>query len=536
MRLDTAVLPSLAPDKKIAAWAASACVSVLAVFATFFRIADPPVYLWDEARLAINAIEMTGASNPLVVTFHGQPDLWSTKPPLAVWLTALSLKTFGISEFALRLPAALAAALTIYMVYVFVSKVTSSLSMGILSALFLIGTGGYLDMHVARSADYDSIFVLFLTLTTFLLFIASENADDDRRKASRLMFAAAASFTCAVLTKGVAAILILPGYVLYAFCSGKLRSLARLRSTWIATASGLLVILVYFVARELSAPGFAAAMWENDFAGRFVRVSSGHAASFSYYLDGLLSPWPLEIRGPLWEEPYVRSAFPWSWAVVPAAIFGLTSSSPPRFRSSLFVLCCLAGLLITISAAATKLPWYVAPAYPLIAVICALGSYELVVRLEHAGTRGSSALGQAVKTGAHACAIIFVAMNMWKIEKQVRYGPRFSENALPSLLRSVTRMTASPDVLVTVVGNGVWRTPSVIDGSLKGTEPYDAQEEFYVLQRRSRGGMARIVQNPVRPKAGEVVVTCRPEVPSQENLGATPNCKAITGPRVEKAP
>src|SRR5688572_17362545 len=69
---------------------------------------DVPIRIWDEAIYANNALEMTETENLLVLHNNGEPSLYNTKPPLNIWLQALSIRVFGINEFAIRLPSYLA--------------------------------------------------------------------------------------------------------------------------------------------------------------------------------------------------------------------------------------------------------------------------------------------------------------------------------------------------------------------------------------------------------------------------------------------
>ena len=144
-------------------------VAAIASLILFFNVAVPPVAMTDEARVALNALEMMSSSNPLVVTYAGDPDLWNPKPPLGVWLSALSMKLFGVNEFALRFPHVLAAVATVVAVFAFTRRVSKSSGAGVVGAAALLGTTGYVETHVARTADYDSLLVLFLTLTSFQL-------------------------------------------------------------------------------------------------------------------------------------------------------------------------------------------------------------------------------------------------------------------------------------------------------------------------------------------------------------------------------
>ena len=57
---------------------------------------------WDEINFAESAREMLVSGNYLRVQVDFQP-FWE-KPPLFFWLQALSMKVFGINEFAARFP------------------------------------------------------------------------------------------------------------------------------------------------------------------------------------------------------------------------------------------------------------------------------------------------------------------------------------------------------------------------------------------------------------------------------------------------
>jgi len=77
----------------------------------FQRLDFYTIRIWDESRLAINAYEMYHSGNYLIPTYKGEPDMWSTKPPLMIWVQVLSMKLFGVNEMGIRLPSALAALL-----------------------------------------------------------------------------------------------------------------------------------------------------------------------------------------------------------------------------------------------------------------------------------------------------------------------------------------------------------------------------------------------------------------------------------------
>lgn len=82
------------------------------VLASTFPLIDP-----DEGRNAEVAREMLAARDWVIPRLAGMPYL--DKPPLLFWAEALSFKAFGVTPFAARVPAAVAAALTLWMLGAF---------------------------------------------------------------------------------------------------------------------------------------------------------------------------------------------------------------------------------------------------------------------------------------------------------------------------------------------------------------------------------------------------------------------------------
>ena len=98
-----------APRRKFGLWPLTLAVVAFAALFLGWNIAFRPIVLWDELRLAVNALEMTIRGFGLVTTYGFRPDLWNTKPPLLIWLQAGAMDVFGPDEWALRLPSLVAA-------------------------------------------------------------------------------------------------------------------------------------------------------------------------------------------------------------------------------------------------------------------------------------------------------------------------------------------------------------------------------------------------------------------------------------------
>src|ERR1700740_592408 len=70
---------------------------------------------WDEINFAECAREMIAAKQYFLVTINYLP-FWE-KPPLFIWMQALSMHLFGIGDYAARFPNAICGIATMLMLY-----------------------------------------------------------------------------------------------------------------------------------------------------------------------------------------------------------------------------------------------------------------------------------------------------------------------------------------------------------------------------------------------------------------------------------
>ena len=334
-------------------------VGLFFVLALLFgwRVGTPVLHLWDEARLAVNATEMLGTGDWLVTRYHGQPDLWNTKPPLLIWLQAASLYLLGYNTWALRLPSVLAALATAGMLYRFGREALGSRFVGMGAALVLATSPGFNGTHVARFGDYDALLCLGLTGTALNWYQYA------RQRQGRQLGRGAGWFALALLTKSAAALLVLPAVGLYLALRPDTRWVFGQWRTYGAIAGALLPLALFYGLREAAAPGYLAATWFNDWYGRL----SQHIVTVSY-------PWWM-----YWQ----RLAFPGLLVWSPFLLAGIgvgtrrdgTVGAAPDFArfAALFIF----GFLVLISGARTRLLWYSAPVYPMAALLCALGVAQL---------------------------------------------------------------------------------------------------------------------------------------------------------------
>src|SRR4030043_901968 len=88
-------------------------VASLALFVPF--IGGVHLFDWDEINFAESAREMILTDDYLTVRINFLP-FWE-KPPLFIWFQVLSMKLFGINEFAARFPNAICGIFTLLFLY-----------------------------------------------------------------------------------------------------------------------------------------------------------------------------------------------------------------------------------------------------------------------------------------------------------------------------------------------------------------------------------------------------------------------------------
>lgn len=321
-------------------------------FLLFWKLGSMPAQQWDEARAGIHALEALAHPGEWLVSYYqGRPDLWVVKPPLLRWLQSLSFAALGPTDLALRLPSALAGLATLALVWAAGRRWLGHPAAGLLAALVLATAGGFLTRHVTRGGDYDALLTLWTTAAalSWLGYVASGRA--------RLAWSTGAILALAVLTKGVAGLLMGPGLLALVGLTGRWGCLRR-PAPWLAAGLVLVVAAAWYGLRERAAPGYLAAVWQNEGPGRFGAALENNQEPWYWYLARLV------------EEKF-------SFWLAPALLGYVLGWHQPRGSRGWWLTRATAaaagGELLIISLARTKLAWYDAPLYPLLALQAAAG-------------------------------------------------------------------------------------------------------------------------------------------------------------------
>ena len=156
---------------------------------------------WDEINFAESAREMLVTGDYLTVRVNFEP-FWE-KPPLFIWMQALSMKIFGVNEFAARFPNVIAGIVTL-LVFFNIGRKLKDVVFGYIWVLVYVGS--LLPFFYFKSGIIDPWFNLFIFLGTyyFVQFTSNTNKENPYWQVS----ASAFFLGLAILTKGPVGFLI----------------------------------------------------------------------------------------------------------------------------------------------------------------------------------------------------------------------------------------------------------------------------------------------------------------------------------------
>lgn len=347
------------------------CIKESLLFITVFSLICIPIFghidwwtyrNYDEALTALNSYSIYLSGDWLIPTNEGNPELWNCKPPFLMWCQVISMKCFGVNELAVRLPSAVSVFLLCLLIVYVLYQTTASLVPGTLAALILCTMPGYMANHVARTGDFDAM-LTFLSIGYCLLFYRFINTKHPQ-KAKLLLCTFFFFLLLAVFTKGIAALILLPVIFLFTLAKQRVGYLVTSKLFWLLSVALIILISAYYYYRNLHVPGYFAAMLENEVLGRYNGGADDHFGKWDYYLN----------------HAYKIGCPYWIWFAVSPLFLVITNSS--RYKNFYtYVICLWLFHHIIISRSVTKLDWYLAPEYPLLAIAIAMSLFEISAKI-----------------------------------------------------------------------------------------------------------------------------------------------------------
>lgn len=320
--------------------------------------------LWDddEGVNAQAAREMREADTWVIPTFNYR--LRTAKPALLYWAQRASYAAFGVSEWSARLPSVLAGWASVLLAYelarrMFGRKPGGGRTEGLIAGVALASAVQFAAL--AHGATPDSVLLAF----TLLAFLAFWVGHLDRSR--RWWVPTAAACSLAVLTKGPVGV-ALPGLILLLYFAWN-REVGRLFDRKIF-AAGLVFVLIagpwYALVASETRGEWLRVFLGRDNVDRFLSPLDGHRGPVWYYLAAvpvLFAPWSAFLGAVLW---YAAGGCRNTNAAA-----GVGNDIPDSVRAHRFLVCWAGAYLAFFSAAATKLPNYILPVYPALAILTA---------------------------------------------------------------------------------------------------------------------------------------------------------------------
>lgn len=436
MTEDTPLAPTPRPFlRRLPEWS----VVILCLFLFFWRLGAVPLFDLDEALYVTGARQMVLSGDFVTPRLNSRPlerpneqvAPFFEKPILVYWACAASLRTFGMSETAARLPVAIAALLTTGLV-AFTGMRWFGRRAGLLAAA--VYATAPMTLVDARQMTTDGLLVLWFTIALLAFYELHSHHALRRRFLTYALFPHRLTripllitlvfwLACAlaVLTKGAVGLLI-PAMVISAYLlfdrfaalagwgdgqglrfriAGKVRSLAH----WAAGLKALRPLLGLLVVVMLTAPWHLAIWrtkdrdaegrtWTQEYIvrqhiGRFKGLDTVHNAPlpsyFVYFLFGFF-PWacfaPAAFRR---SAPQVEGGAPSRHPDRKILGFRLQVSTPeilleeglsPRaahiVAATDFLRVWFWTIFLFFTIGAAKLPTYIVPCYPAAALLTGL--------------------------------------------------------------------------------------------------------------------------------------------------------------------
>lgn len=312
---------------------------------------DRPLANPDEGRYSEIAREMASSGDWVTPRLNGIK--YFEKPPLQYWATALSLKLFGENEYAARLYGALCAVGILALVG-FTARRLWGAETGMASMLALVSSPYFMALGTIVTLDMG---LTLWTTATFCAYLVAEISPAGSRERRRWMLAAWAGIALAVLSKGLIGI-VFPGAALGLACILRRDFSPLARMEW---GRGIVLFLAlaapWFVLVSLANPEFPRFFFVHEHFERFVSTVHRRSEPWWYFIPILIAgflPWMLALPA----------------AIVRAWREEARVEGPRPLR---FALLWSAFVLLFFSASGSKLPAYILPAFPPLALV--LGRY-----------------------------------------------------------------------------------------------------------------------------------------------------------------
>lgn len=347
------------PTSKGFGWRSKSAGILLLLFLALVLMM-PATKLWDrdEAIYARTAVEMAQSGSLLVPSFNGE--IFAHKPPLIFWMMSLSIRMFGINEFSVRFVSAIGMAGAGWLTFLIGRRMFGP-RVGLLSMSVLLTS--MMSMYLGAAALLDAVLLLWITLAIWAFVELLYRPG----RWPVLIPAFGVALALSQLTKGpvgpavVGAMVVTTGWF-----ARKQISLGWPHYLGLAVAGGasFAAFLAWAIPANAASGGEMARMGlMAHLVGRVLHPMEGHGGrGVAGYLATLLVYVPVIIGG----------FIPWTLHL-PGALSALAGGRVGAQKERAILWAWIAPTFFMLSLVATKLPHYIFPIFPALAVTTAAG-------------------------------------------------------------------------------------------------------------------------------------------------------------------
>ncbi len=262
-------------------WKAYTFISVSGFLLFVLFIGNIPLFDWDEINFAECAREMLVTGNYSDVQLYFEP-FWE-KPPLFIWLQAISMNLFGVNEFAARFPNAICGVITLMLLYKY-GKTLHSQKFGLIWAFIYAST--LLPHLFFKSGIIDPWFNLFIFSSIYFLIKHVNNPIGSFGYKTSLL--AGFFLGLALLTKGPAAFILVSLTVSLFFILSRFKKLSSMKFIIVFFIAFVITGLSWFIIEVIKGNSHVI----KDFIDYQIRLfkteDSDHGGPFIYHFVVLL--------------------------------------------------------------------------------------------------------------------------------------------------------------------------------------------------------------------------------------------------------
>ncbi|MBC3935856.1 glycosyltransferase family 39 protein [Undibacterium sp. CY7W] len=322
----------------------------------FYMLGARTLVPTDEGRYAEMGREMLASGDWITLRLNGIK--YFEKPPLQNWMNAISFALFGLGDWQARLWTGLCGLIGVAAVW-FTGKRVYSPRVGVIAALVLGSSFYWAGMGHVNSLDMGLSGMMALTMCGLLLGQRDGVSVTEQRNAMLICWVGMA---LATMSKGLIGF-VLPGTVLILYTL-----IARDWRLWTRLHFGKGLLLFF----AITAPWFILIALKNPEHPHFFFIHE----HFERFTSGV------HKRGGAWHYFFPLLALgiiPWLGVLVQGLLSGM-KKTPARFQPGLMLLIWAVFFFFFFSISGSKLPGYILPIFPALAMLIA-------VQLEQSGSR-----------------------------------------------------------------------------------------------------------------------------------------------------